>query len=143
MSKNKTEKGISVYLVILLSTFILAIALGLSTILVSQIKMSHEIGESVIAFYAADTGIEAVLKSPDDYPFEPQYSYGYLDLDGGGTESSSTTACTTGLGSHPEDSCYSVTKIATSSSACPDDVSYCIDSVGYFKKTRRAIQISR
>ncbi len=62
MSKNKKQEGFSIYLVILISTFILAIALGLATILISRIKLSREIGYSVVAFYAADTGIERVLK---------------------------------------------------------------------------------
>ena len=55
------EKGVSIYLVILISTFILAVALGLSTILISRIKVGREIGYSVIAFYAGDTGIERIL----------------------------------------------------------------------------------
>jgi hypothetical protein len=63
---QKFEKGVSLYLVILVSTFILAVALGLSTILISRIKVSREIGYSVVAFYAADTGIERVLKNRDD-----------------------------------------------------------------------------
>jgi hypothetical protein len=58
---QKLEKGVSIYLVILISTFILAVALGLSTILISRIKVSQEIGYSVVAFYAADTGIERIL----------------------------------------------------------------------------------
>ena len=61
MYKSKMEKGVSIYLVILISTFILAVALGLSTILISRIKVSHEIGYSVVALYAADSGIEEIL----------------------------------------------------------------------------------
>jgi len=60
-SEFRVQKGISIYLVILISTFILAVALGLSTILISRIKVSHEIGYSVVALYAADTGIERIL----------------------------------------------------------------------------------
>jgi hydroxylamine reductase (hybrid-cluster protein) len=40
---------------------LLAMSLGLSAILFSQIKMIREIGNSVISFYAADTGIEWLL----------------------------------------------------------------------------------
>jgi len=60
-SSFSVQKGVSIYLVILISTFILAVALGLSTILISRIKVSHEIGYSVVALYAADTGIERIL----------------------------------------------------------------------------------
>ena len=60
-SSFSVQKGVSIYLVILISTFILAVALGLSTILISRIKVSREIGYSVVALYAADTGIERIL----------------------------------------------------------------------------------
>ena len=42
-------------------TILLAMALGISTILFSQIKITRELGNSVAAFYAADTGIEWML----------------------------------------------------------------------------------
>lgn len=61
MFKNKKQRGVSLYLVILISTLILAIGLEISALLVTQVKMAREIGYSVVAFYAADTGIEYVL----------------------------------------------------------------------------------
>jgi hypothetical protein len=60
--KNKTiEKGVSLYLTILILVILLAISLGISTILSGQLKMIGGIGKSVVAFYAADTGIEEIL----------------------------------------------------------------------------------
>ncbi|KPJ57139.1 hypothetical protein AMJ49_02465 [Parcubacteria bacterium DG_74_2] len=141
-TKFKTQKGISIYLVILISTIILAIASGISTIIISQIKMTRQVGDSVVAFFVADTGIEAVLADPDGYNFGITY-FGYLDLDGGGTEIDPTKTCSVGLMNYPEDSCYAIKKISPGVDNCPTDVTYCIDSSGYFKKTRRAIQISR
>ena len=55
------QKGISLLLVVLISSVILAIGLGISSIIIQQTKMMENIGYSVIAFYAADTGIEAAL----------------------------------------------------------------------------------
>ena len=46
---------------VLISSVILAIGLGISAIIIQQTKMMENIGYSVIAFYAADTGIEAAL----------------------------------------------------------------------------------
>ena len=59
---NISEKGISVYFALLIMVILLSAALGLSTILYKQIRMTKGIGDSVIAFYAADTGMERALK---------------------------------------------------------------------------------
>ena len=48
-------------LAVFILSFLLAISMGISTILVRQVKIMREIGYSVIAFYAADAGIEVVL----------------------------------------------------------------------------------
>ena len=58
---STSDKGVSLYLALMIMTILLALALGVSTILVSQIKMIREMGNSVIAFYAADTGIERAM----------------------------------------------------------------------------------
>lgn len=58
---SHSEKGISLYLTVLILTILLAISLGMSRILVSQMKIVGGMGNSVIAFYAADTGTEKVL----------------------------------------------------------------------------------
>ena len=50
---------------------LLAIVLGISTILVSQIKMIKGMENSVVAFYAADTGIEEVLNLNKADPVNP------------------------------------------------------------------------
>lgn len=55
------EKGVSLYLALMVMFILLAVGLGISLIIVSQMKMIREMGDSVIAFYAADTGIENAL----------------------------------------------------------------------------------
>ena len=55
------EKGVSIYLALMIMFILLAIGLGVSLIIVSQMKMMKGIGDSVVAFYAADTGIEHSL----------------------------------------------------------------------------------
>lgn len=58
---NFSQDGVSIYLSLMIMSVLLAIALGLSTIFVSQIKMLRGIGDSVVSFYAADSGIEMAL----------------------------------------------------------------------------------
>ena len=56
-----TNKGISLYLALMIMFILLAIGLGVSLIIVSQMKMIRGMGDSVVALYAADTGIERAL----------------------------------------------------------------------------------
>jgi hypothetical protein len=58
MNKNKREKGIALLLtMIILSTSILT-AMLIATIVVIQFKLSSDINYSMIAIYAADSGVE-------------------------------------------------------------------------------------
>jgi hypothetical protein len=61
--KNKIpkEKGISVFFSVMILTVLLSVALGISTILVGQVRMIKGIGDSVIAFFTADTGVERIM----------------------------------------------------------------------------------
>jgi hypothetical protein len=56
-----SKKGVSLYLALVIMFILIAIALGVSLIIVSQMKMMKGVGDSVVAFYAADTGIEQTL----------------------------------------------------------------------------------
>ena len=57
----RSQKGVSLYLSLMIMAIILAIGLGLATIFVSRLATLREIGHSVVSFYAADTGIEQIL----------------------------------------------------------------------------------
>jgi len=58
--KNK-EKGVSLIITFFILTIILAVVLSISMLLYGQIKIIRNIGNSVIAFYAADSGVEKFL----------------------------------------------------------------------------------
>ncbi len=62
MILKKSQKGITLFLVIVILAVVLAVAMGLGTLLVGQLKMIRGMGDSVKALYAADTGIEKILK---------------------------------------------------------------------------------
>jgi len=59
---NNTQKGvISIFLATLILSIISIIAFGISTLMLQQIKMSKQMGDSVVAFYAAESGAERCL----------------------------------------------------------------------------------
>ncbi len=60
MNKS-SQKGLAIYLSIAIMSIFLFIVLGMSTIIFQQLKVTKRIGDSVAAFYAADTGIERSL----------------------------------------------------------------------------------
>ncbi len=123
------NKGISIYIALVIMAVLLNIALGISAILFGQIKMTREIGYSVIAFSAANTGIDRAI-----YEGTPPGNtiVGYLDLNDNGVQDE-------------EDSSYRVDVISAGTANCPSPpaVHSCIKSVGVFKKTRRAIEATR
>jgi hypothetical protein len=112
-----SNKGISLYLAIMTTGILLALALGISAILVGEIRMTKEIGDSVIAFYAADSGIERVLmednpKNLDGYEEELDNEAKFrLIVKSGGEED------------------------------CDPQKNFCISSLGTYKKVKRAIKI--
>ena len=58
---NNSQQGVSLFLALVMMSILLSIALGLNTILISQLRILRGVERSLIAFYAADTGIERVL----------------------------------------------------------------------------------
>lgn len=96
-------------------------ALGLSVILVSQLKIIRGMSHSVIAFYAADSGVEqALIELCSSPPCEYEKSFG--------------------------DASYYVKVLSPGGEECPflsEEITYCINSVGIYKGTRRAIQAVR
>ncbi|MCX6721983.1 MAG: hypothetical protein NTY04_02240 [Candidatus Staskawiczbacteria bacterium] len=60
MAKDK-EKGVSLIITFFIMIIILSVVLSLSIILYSEIKVLRNMGNSVVSFYAADSGIEKVL----------------------------------------------------------------------------------
>ena len=104
--------------VVLIMGMMLAISLGISSILEQQTESLRNIGYSVIAFYAADTGIENVLNEED-----PLVLHGYEETLNNGAQ-------------------YSLTVEQGGSGDCPDEKNYCIKSIGTYEGTKRAIEVN-
>ena len=117
-----SQKGISLYLSILFMGIILSMILGMSSILIGQLKITKGLGNSAIAFYAADTGIEEILTDREESP--------------------PTTICVEAspcfLDNEAE---YYIIITAAGAGGCTAD-NYCIKSIGVYKETKRAIEIT-
>jgi len=115
------SKGVTLYLAVLIMVVVLAIALGLSSVLFTQIRTVKGLENSVIAFSAADSGIERVLEEDANATDTVDYTF---VLDNGAT-------------STPQ-------YVAAGDLDCPADVeNFCIDSRGTYGEFQRAIQIAR
>lgn len=83
---RKFQKGVSLYFVVITVMIMLSSVMVLSNILYIRTKMIKDAGDSVIAFYAADSGIEKSLyykniikkADPDDEWADPSSGYYYL-----------------------------------------------------------------
>lgn len=118
MKIYNSNKGVSLYLALMIMGMLLAIALGISAIFIGQTKMLKEMGDSVIAFYAADAGIEKSLIQRDN----PISLNGHSEtLDNGAG--------------------YNLNVLDSADPGCDAD-NYCIKSTGSYKKTKRAIEIT-
>ena len=59
--RRQSQKGVIVFLAVVMVAILLSIGLAITVILMGQLRMIRNIGNSVVAFYAADTGIEKAL----------------------------------------------------------------------------------
>ena len=109
--------------VVFIMSILLAIGFGLSGILVQQIKMLGEIGYSVVAFYAADSGIEKVLVDRQAPNLTPGYYSCFLPT------------CSLSNGATYE------VFVVPSGGSC-SALNFCIKSIGKYQKVKRAIEIS-
>ncbi len=120
---KKAQQGISLFFALIALSILVSISLGLSSFLFRQIKLSREAEESIIAFYAADTGMERVLLNPEAF-----YS-GFL----------------------PNNASFSVNIVCAHDFAtCPSTFTtdpnceaprFCIKSKGVFERTQRMLQV--
>ena len=58
---KNSEKGVSLYVMLVITSILLAMTFGLETLLVGQLKGMREIGNSTIALFGSDSGMERTL----------------------------------------------------------------------------------
>ena len=128
---HTNEKGVALLFTVLIMSVILAVAAGISVILIQETKMIGEIGHSVVSFYAADSGVEQQLydlyKIPSEESHFPQYSNSLNNA----ASYIVTAKCSTST------DCYAGFAVDENCTA----FNYCIKSIGSYEKTKRAIEI--
>lgn len=126
LSKNiGSQRGVALYLALLVLTILFSISLALTTLLVGQIKIIRGLGDSVVAFYAADTGMERALQE--------LYATGVSPCQ---TES----GCSGSIGN----ASYFIQGFDVSSPGCPSGTEFfCIKAGGTYRGIRRSVETSR
>jgi|AntAceMinimDraft_16_1070373.scaffolds.fasta_scaffold03916_4 hypothetical protein len=135
MIKHNHQKGATLYFSIVIMSILLATVFSITSIVLVQIKSMKEAGDSVLAFYAADTGVERALN--DLYK---------MNLPVGGLYNYS-------LGSADYKYEVSITQpnvvplplgagIIPPSDECSGEY-YCIKSIGTYYNVKRAIEAKR
>lgn len=114
----KSQSGVSLYLALMIMAMLLSISLGISSIFLGQTKTIRIMGNSVSAFYAADAGIEEVLKQ----------------------RSSPSSTCTEASPCTLDNGSAYYLIIQTPGENCTAN-NFCITSIGIYKETRRALEI--
>ena len=116
MTENTNhESGVAVTLSILILSAMLAIALGSSAIILREIRFARESNFYVRAFFAADSGIEKVLTNRDN-----PSSIANTQLENGAV--------------------FRVT-VVPAGPGC-SAVNFCIESIGEYQGTKRAIEVN-
>jgi len=127
------QKGISLLFTVLITSVILGIGLGISGIIIQQAKTMGDIGDSIVSFYAADSGVEEELyglyKSPSPSPNLPLGSFSVNDNNATfnvQVKCGATSDCLTNFVKDP--GCLAA--------------NFCLKSSGAYRKTKRAIEIN-
>ena len=100
----------------------MAISFGIGAVLLRQLEMVREMGDSVVAFYAADTGIEQIMMTRESPSSIPKTCF-----------------------APPNNNiCYKVDVYGSGTPNCPVSIAdyFCIRSLGSYRNTRRAIEVS-
>jgi Tfp pilus assembly protein PilX len=129
---SKTNKGVALILTILVLVGILAIAMGVTSLMVGEIRMTREIPRALKAYYVAEVGIEKKLyQMRQEEPPDTSNIGSPPDCTGGGA------VCLNG-----SDVCYSVNVDITSNPPPNLPPNVYIKSYGCYKRIKRSIEVS-
>ena len=122
MNKS-SENGIAIILSMFVLSAILAIAMGISTLLLREVQIAKTAGFSIPAFFAADTGVEKLLM--------------FRNTPGVFSECiSAASPCTLANGAN-----FWILVRAPGEDGCTA-LNFCIESTGEFRGTRRAVEVN-
>ncbi len=129
MNKLKEQKGVSLYISILILSAMMAIGLGLSSLLIGEIEIARDINRFVPAIYAADSGIERALYK--------------LRKGGGFVSCPNTSSCVVNSTAMSNGASYSVIVLDSGAQWCPVTVNaVCIRGLGTLEDTNRGFEVT-
>lgn len=140
--RRSSETGVSLYIAFMIMTVLLGMALGVSTLLISEIGFLKGIGNSVFAFYATDTGVERALYLDTTLCAQEEEEDRASCLE---DEFDSVGASPPGSIQLSNGASYQLTAEAPGEGNCPGSAgySYCVKSAGTFEEAARAVRIGR
>lgn len=140
MVKDKKSRGISLYIILVVLSVLFLIALGLSLLLWGQLKIVVGVEESVIAFFAADAGMEKRLYDSfsEGKCFSARDS-GSLSISNASFEIE--TECNSDYYDDGPCSDYCSDCLRDGDGSCQNAARYCSISRGSFGSTTRAIEV--
>lgn len=127
-NRKKFSKGTALYLSIIILAVISIIIFTLINIANLQIKITTGIENSLVAFFAADTGIEEMLMERSNPLVGENVYSGYLDIDENGSFDPK------------KDASYKVSVKEGGVDFCQAQ-NYCVISLGEYKGKVRSIEI--
>lgn len=132
----KTERGVSLYIILMIMAMLLGIGFGMSALLLSQLDTLKGVGYSVLAFYATDAGIEKTVYVDNKFCGSIQNSAQRL------TCLRNQIAVIPPAELAMSNGAQYVLTIEPQGGACIAST-YCVKSVGTYKQSRRAVRVGR
>ena len=138
MNILRRQQGVSLLLVLMVLSILLAIGAGIAKVLIVQFQIQTDIGKSVVAFYAGDSGVERALRNRNNDP---------------ALRSSPPAGIDGAEWNFPNGASYKINVSQGSRSPSPDLVKcpndpvtgkafyYCIESIGKYQGVSRTIEI--
>ena len=134
-----SQKGAaSIFLVMAVLAAVLAIALGSSFIVATETRSSLDSGESVAAYYAAESGMEKAMYEKIKLGREPQVNRCAGNCPSPACVWEDGWACTETVLSSANPYCIEITEVTD----CDPYSITSIKSIGEYKTTRRSIELS-
>lgn len=115
-AREKNSRGIALYLVVAMLAVLFSVAFGMSAVSISQMKNLQRSGDSIVAFCAAESGIERSLLESEDSSYSSSAEF-------------------------DNDASYTVVGVDPGSGGCPGVANYCLKATGTYNHTQRVIMI--
>ncbi len=130
---NAARKGSALYVALMATTILLGIALSLASLSFGQMGMMRALGDSVLAFFAADAGVErALLIDSKECALDDQRALCVQER----VRSLGTVVLNSGAS-------YQISVEQGGEGACARERFYCAQAFGAYKDARRAVRITR